>query len=83
MKTPPVESVEVAAYRVPTDEPESDGTLKWDHTDVVVVHLTADGSTGLGWTYAAPAAAELDPKYSSPIMSLGNRRWRSKAFGRP
>ncbi len=59
MKTPPVESVEVAAYRVPTDEPESDGTLKWDHTGVVVVHLAADGSSGLGWTYAAPAAAEL------------------------
>jgi L-alanine-DL-glutamate epimerase-like enolase superfamily enzyme len=59
MKAPPVESLEVATYRVPTDEPESDGTLTWDHTDVIVVHLAADGSTGLGWTYAASAAADM------------------------
>ena len=59
MKASAVESMEVAAYRVPTDEPESDGTLKWDHTDVIVVHVTADGSTGLGWTYAASATADL------------------------
>jgi hypothetical protein len=27
---PAVESVEVSAYRIPTDRPESDGTLEWD-----------------------------------------------------
>jgi L-alanine-DL-glutamate epimerase-like enolase superfamily enzyme len=56
---PLVERLDVAAFRVPTDEPESDGTLQWDHTDVVVVQVTAGGKTGLGWTYAAPAAASL------------------------
>ena len=43
----------------PADEPESDGTFSWDHTDVVVVHAKAGGSTGTGWTYAARATAEL------------------------
>lgn len=57
--SPKIEQLDLATYRVATDEPESDGTLKWDHTDVVVVHVRAGGEVGLGWTYAAPAAASL------------------------
>jgi L-alanine-DL-glutamate epimerase-like enolase superfamily enzyme len=56
---PVIERLDVATYRIPTDAPESDGTLKWDHTDVVVVHVTAGGLTGLGWSYAAKAASEM------------------------
>jgi hypothetical protein len=33
----PVERLEVHAYTIPTDEPESDGTLEWDSTTIVVV----------------------------------------------
>ena len=29
---PPVERIEAAAYTIPTDAPESDGTLEWDST---------------------------------------------------
>ncbi len=47
----PVESVEVSAYKVPTDAPESDGTLEWDSTTLVLVRLRAAGKTGLGYTY--------------------------------
>ncbi len=32
----PIERLEVAAYTVPTDRPESDGTLEWDSTTIVV-----------------------------------------------
>ena len=56
---PLIEGLEVNTYRVPTEEPESDGTLKWDHTDIAVVHATAAGSVGLGWSYAAKGAANL------------------------
>jgi L-alanine-DL-glutamate epimerase-like enolase superfamily enzyme len=56
---PQIEQLEVATYRVLTDEPESDGTLKWDHTDVVVVHAKAGSIFGLGWSYASAAAAEM------------------------
>jgi len=53
----PVEAVEVSAYTVPTDAPESDGTLSWDSTTLVVVQARAAGHTGLGYTYAGPPAA--------------------------
>jgi L-alanine-DL-glutamate epimerase-like enolase superfamily enzyme len=52
-----ISRVETAAYRVPLDEPESDGTLTWDHTPVVVVHVTAGEHTGCGFTYG-PAACQ-------------------------
>jgi L-alanine-DL-glutamate epimerase-like enolase superfamily enzyme len=55
----PVEAVTWAAYRIPTDAPEADGTFAWDATTMVVVHVRAAGHTGLGWTYAAAAAGHL------------------------
>jgi L-alanine-DL-glutamate epimerase-like enolase superfamily enzyme len=54
-----VEHVDVAAYTVPTDRPEADGTLSWDSTTIVVVELRAGGERGLGWTYADAAVAAL------------------------
>ena len=30
-----ISELQVAAYRVPTDAPESDGTLEWDSTTIV------------------------------------------------
>lgn len=54
-----VERLEVSAYTVPTDAPESDGTLAWDSTTMVVVHAHAGGKTGLGYTYADGSAAAL------------------------
>ena len=54
-----VERLEVSAYTIPTDEPESDGTLEWDSTTIVVVEAHAGGETGLGWTYGATAIGEL------------------------
>ena len=54
-----VESVRVAAYTVPTDEPESDGTAEWDSTTIVVVELRAGGKSGIGYTYAPAAAGKL------------------------
>jgi L-alanine-DL-glutamate epimerase-like enolase superfamily enzyme len=54
-----IDGVEVALYCVPTDEPESDGTLSWDHTDIVVLHARSGEVTGLGWSYASRAAADF------------------------
>lgn len=56
----PIERLEVAVYEVPTDVPlEADGTLSWAATTLVAVTAYADGHTGLGWTYASGACAEL------------------------
>lgn len=57
--TPVVERVEARAYRIPTDAPESDGTLAWDATTAVVVEAHAAGARGLGYTYSAAAAAAV------------------------
>ncbi len=54
-----VERVDVAAYTVPTDLPESDGTLEWRSTTIVVVHCHAGGHTGLGYTYGSEAVGAL------------------------
>src|SRR5215213_4370048 len=46
-----VERLEVSAYTVPTDSPESDGTLEWDSTTMVLVEAKGGGARGLGYTY--------------------------------
>jgi L-alanine-DL-glutamate epimerase-like enolase superfamily enzyme len=56
---PAVQRVEAAAYRVPTDQPESDGTLAWDSTTVTVVEAHAGGQTGTGYSYGHQAVAGL------------------------
>ncbi len=55
----PIESIAVAAYTVPTDAPESDGTLQWMSTTVVAVEVSAGGKRGLGITYAGTSSAFL------------------------
>src|SRR5579884_3357248 len=55
----PIERLHVSAYLIPTDGPESDGTLEWHHTILVVVEAEAGGQRGLGYTYADLGAAQL------------------------
>jgi L-alanine-DL-glutamate epimerase-like enolase superfamily enzyme len=59
----------VAAFTVPTDAPESDGTLEWDSTTIVVVHASAGGITGLGYTYAHAAAADVVARTLVPVVA--------------
>jgi L-alanine-DL-glutamate epimerase-like enolase superfamily enzyme len=54
-----VDRLAVAAYKIPTDQPESDGTYAWDSTTLVVVHAAAGGRRGVGYTYADTATAQL------------------------
>jgi len=55
----PIREVEVGAYRIATDAPESDGTIAWDATTIVVVEALAGAERGLGYAYADAAAAHL------------------------
>ena len=54
-----IERLDVAAYIIPTDYPESDGTLEWDKTTLVVVEGKAGDRCGLGYTYADTGTARL------------------------
>lgn len=55
----PVERVDVVVLEVPTERPESDGTLAWSSTTMVVVTCSSQGMHGLGYTYATPAVAAV------------------------
>jgi len=56
---PTVRRVTAAAYEIPTDQPEADGTLAWSATTLVVARVSGGGRTGLGYTYAASACKPL------------------------
>jgi L-alanine-DL-glutamate epimerase-like enolase superfamily enzyme len=56
---PQIEKIEVSCYAVPTETPESDGTLKWDKTTLVLVEASAGGKQGLGFSYADVATGKL------------------------
>src|SRR5439155_23035717 len=85
-----VERVDVSAYTIPTDEVESDGTLEWDSTTMVVVELHAGGRTGLGYTYADASVAELvrsklEPELCNRLLQGSWRRLGAalRNVGRP
>jgi L-alanine-DL-glutamate epimerase-like enolase superfamily enzyme len=62
-----VSRLDVSIYRVPTDRPEADGTFSWDSTTLVLVEAVADsGERGLGYTYAAGAAAGVVRELLAP-----------------
>jgi L-alanine-DL-glutamate epimerase-like enolase superfamily enzyme len=57
--TPAIDGITARVFRIPTDAPEADGTIAWDHTTMIMVEVSAGGKTGLGYTYAAAAAADV------------------------
>ena len=63
-----LEGLDVSAYTIPTDRPESDGTLEWDSTTVVVAEARGGGTAGLGYTYGSTAVATLiDDKLAAVV----------------
>jgi L-alanine-DL-glutamate epimerase-like enolase superfamily enzyme len=64
----PVTEARVCAFTVPTDEPESDGTLEWDSTTIVVVELEAEGECGLGYTYGDRSVATFVDSMLRPCL---------------
>ena len=76
-----IADVRAAAYRVPTEQPESDGTYEWDAVTVVVAEADAGGHTGLGYTYTDAAAAQVitgtlaDAVHGHDAMATGGAWW--------
>ncbi len=64
----PVDRLEIGVYTVPLESPESDGTLTWTETTVVVVEPSAGGVTGLGFTYGPAACATLIRDVLVPVV---------------
>src|ERR1051325_1248041 len=88
-----IDRMELGAYRIPTDAPESDGTLEWHATTLVLVRIEAGGKTGIGYTYADGATAKLIHDTLAPLLiaydaMAVNARWHDMAtiirnLGRP
>ena len=88
-----IDLVRASAYRIPLDVPQSDGTLTWDHTSVVVVEARAGSTSGLGYSYGSEAAAKLvDDTLAPEVIDLDPmdvpRAWASmvkavRNLGRP
>lgn len=58
-KSDRINDLKATAYTVPTDYPESDGTLEWDSTTLILAEVSGMGQTGIGYTYAHSSAAGL------------------------
>lgn len=56
---PVIETIRATCYVVPTETPESDGTLTWDKTTLVLVEASAGGQMGIGYSYADVATGKL------------------------
>ena len=61
--------IDVAAYTIATDAPESDGTIAWDKTTIVVVEARAGDGCGMGYSYAHAAAAQLVADTLTAVVS--------------
>lgn len=64
-----IDTISVAAYTIPTDQPEADGTIAWNSTTIVIVEAAGGGQTGLGYTYADTATARLVQDLLAGVVS--------------
>jgi L-alanine-DL-glutamate epimerase-like enolase superfamily enzyme len=69
---PAVERLATRVFVVPTDAAEADGTLTWDSTTLVLVEASAAGHTGIGYSYAAGAAAGVVSDLLEPEVVGGD-----------
>ena len=82
-----VAGLDVHAFEIPVDGPdgkETDGTLEWDSTTMVVCLLAAGGETGLGYTYGHQACAVLiEDKLAGSLLGQDalavKERWTAMA----
>lgn len=65
-----VKQVHIAAFKIPTATSESDGTLTWNNTTLIIVEIEAGGKTGIGYTYADASAAYMI-EYSLKNLIIG------------
>ena len=68
----PLDHLVVSTYRIATDSPdESDGTLVWNATTLVLVEVAGGGASGIGYTYADDATALLiDQTLASVVRGM-------------
>ncbi len=66
-----IDFFEARAYCIPTDQLESDGTLCWNSTTLVVVFLGSGNVKGMGYTYSDKSLVPLLENMCTKLV-LGN-----------
>jgi len=92
----PVEAITAMACTIPVDAAagrESDGTLEWDATTIVIVEARAGDAVGYGYTYGDPVVAALiEHKLAGTVRGIDamatERAWQTmvrevRNLGRP
>ncbi len=64
-----IRAIRAAAFRIPTDSVESDGTFTWDATTLVVVEAEAGDEKGLGYSYTDRSAVTLIEGVLAPVVN--------------
>jgi L-alanine-DL-glutamate epimerase-like enolase superfamily enzyme len=64
----PITESRVSAYTIPTHGLESDGTLEWTSTTIVIVEISAGHVAGVGHTYGHKAIATLIADLLFPLV---------------
>lgn len=54
-----IEGLTTTVFTIPTDRPESDGTMEWNTTTLVLAQVTSGNRRGIGYSYAAAATARV------------------------
>ena len=68
----PIGTIDTEAYRIPTDQPEADGTLTWSSTTLILARITAGDTEGVGWTYADVGAKDVIDGTLGPLVTTGD-----------
>lgn len=63
-----IKELNVSAFKIPTDGPESDGTIEWNSTTMVLVKINAGGNSGMGYSYADISSAYFIEKNLKQIV---------------
>ena len=66
----PITALGASAFVIPTDAPESDGTLAWEATTLVVAEVKGGGHVGQGYTYAARSACGVIADLGQTVIGL-------------
>jgi L-alanine-DL-glutamate epimerase-like enolase superfamily enzyme len=67
----PIGKVRACAFTIPTDRPETDGTIAWNSTTMILVEVSGGNLVGLGYTYASASIAILiETKLAETIVGL-------------